>query len=386
MTRTTRMTEMDDIKGILNEQATDAVESQALELTVARLEQVLSKDVSYRPAFKAELRNRLLTQARPKQVPWYGRVSIWGSGLGLVAAVAVLVVGLPLLQGGMVVPFGTMEPPPGITALPPETPEIVDGPQIALVPRLTNQLNLAVPEIPDEILPAAGHEINGDSPDVTQGLRVYTLTARPNEEQFTDLAVRIGVSAMIQPIDRGFQAISEHRTLQMTVDGLVQFEDRSSVAAASEMVVDPAAARLIARRFLDRAALPVPDLQPAVHEERSDSGGFSFTVSYSPRVDRMPIVNGRTMIRVTSQGQVERAEAFVASGHQTTIPYAVIAKEDAIRIATERGGFIKSDQVSDLVLVRTLSDQTVHLQPYWRIFGQTGTGVKIARYVPALIR
>jgi len=380
VTRPTRTSDMDDIKGILSEHTHEAGELRALSRTAERLEKVLGQEVPYRAEFKAQLRQQLVAMARPAGEPWYRRVSVWGSGLGLVAAAAVLVIGLQLLQGGPV-------EPPGMTALPPNAPEIVDRPRIALLPRLTNQLNLTTPQIPDEVVRPTSPEADPSNVvNAEQGLRVYTLTARPNEEQFTDLAVRLGVSAMIQRVDRGFQAFDDRRKLQMTMDGMVQFEDLVPPQTEAAPVVNAIEARAIARRFLDRAALPVLDLQPAVHEERTAQGLASFTVSYAPRVDQMPVINGRTLIRVSSQGHVDRAEAFVASGHQTTIPYAVISKEDAILAAKERGDFVPSANVSDLVLVRTVGDQAVYLQPYWRIFGQSSSGVQVARYVPALVR
>lgn len=100
MTRPTRTTDMDDIKGILDEHVQEAGELHALGQMAERLEQVLVKEVPYRPEFKAQLRKRLVTAARPKALPWYRRGSVWGTGLGVAAAAAVLVIGLQFLQGG----------------------------------------------------------------------------------------------------------------------------------------------------------------------------------------------------------------------------------------------------------------------------------------------
>ncbi|MEW8977031.1 MAG: hypothetical protein AB2385_01390 [Symbiobacterium sp.] len=368
-----------DVTELIAERAADPAERMALEATAARVARALERPVPYRPEFRAELRSDLLQAARRLRRPWYRRMTVLGPSVAAAAAVAALALGLHLWQApsvpapeqivqqtprpeapglGLEAPeTGDTAPPsqePYLVALPSDLPtaDLADEPQSALTPAL--------------MAPVAAAP--------TEGVQLKRLTARPSEADFRAMARRLGFRGQSRRTAQGWVVAEDDRTLSMTTDGTVRYEDLSE--SPDGPPVSEQAAGQAARRFLDQALLPVHS-QPDI---RTDADGY--TVVYTEHVDGRPVVNARTEIGVDLSGTVVRATAYVASGVTTHATYTdYVTEQEALSLAEERGG---SFQRGDLVWVRSVAEETVYLQPVWRVLGTDAEGTPVARYVPAL--
>lgn len=368
------MTKAQEIRDLIAEQSSSTGERKAIEAAADRLEQTLAQDVPYRPEFKAQLRRRLMNEARRNLTPWYRRPAVWGSTMGVAAAAAILAVGLQFMQ---IAPTpgpndGSTPPsPPGTTV-----PGDVGHGGAQVIPRVVSDLNLPAPALGDELLSSA---LPGPEPmngvDWRAGLSVYLVSMQPNADQFDRIAQGLGFTQRPQVTNLGYHVAEGTRTLQLTSLGEVTYTDTASAGGAP---ADEAGALAAARRFLERAVLPIPS-QPEVRQGEQQE----LVVSYMPRINGRPIVNERTVIRVAAGNQVARAIAYVQARRDTVKSYEALSPEQAVTRAQEQGGRFEQ---ADLVYVRTASGEGVYLQPYWRVFGTNQSGARVARYVPALVR
>ncbi|WP_374712072.1 hypothetical protein [Symbiobacterium terraclitae] len=372
-----------DITELIAEQAADRAERLALEATARRLARGLERPVPYRPEFREALRRDLLLAARKQQRSWYRRPAFMGSGIAVAAAVAALALGLSLWQP----PAGIQQPGTGLVAEPQPAPPAGDPASTGVQPSENGPPTSYLVSLPAD-LPAVtladerGAAVTAalEAPVASApagGLQLMRLTARPGEAEFRAMAGRLGFRGESRRTEQGWAISEGERTLTMTTDGTVQYADASPVQAAGPRVEAQAAGQA-ARRFLDQALLPVYS-QPDI-----TAGADGYTVVYTERVEGRPVVNARTEIGVNFSGTVVRAKAYVASGVTTHATYTdYISEREALALAEERGG---SFQRADLVWVRSVGEETVYLQPVWRLFGTDAEGAPVARYVPALKR
>jgi hypothetical protein len=371
------MTKAQDVRELIAEQSAGPAARRQLESVAALLETTLSRDVPYRPAFKAELRRQLLSEARRRLMPWYRRPAVWGSAVAMVATVALVAAGLRFWQSGTG-PSPVQSPP--VTQGPVVDPHRPSGGGEGQ-PHLVNYLNLPVEALADEPLAAGqGPEPQGR---VQPGaaLTVYLVTpGRGDLSLFRRVADGLGLQGEPQALNGGFQLVAGNRRLWMGPDGQVVFTDAGPFREGTP--VDESGVRSVAQHFLEKAALPVPSLDPVVTETRVEDRRI-FAVTYTPRAGGRPIVNARTVVEVDDRGHVRQARAWPQTTLEEKGAYAAVAWEEAVRQATARGGSFKD---ADLVYVRTRSGEAVFLQPYWRVYGVDGQGRPVVRYVPALVR
>lgn len=368
------MTKAREIKEIIAEQANSPGEQRALEHLAERLDETLARDVPYRPEFKAELRHRLMAQARRTASPWYKRPAVWGSSMALAAAAAVFAVGLQLWEGGAApTPAPSTQPAPSAQ---------VDTQTPKFTRRLTGSVNLPVLSLPDDVIPADQYSPTPVG-DLSAGAPLVRLTGRPDERQVLDISRRLGIEGTVSRGGDGVMRVSRGpRSLELTPDGRVDYRDASPAAQGQPVGLE--GARVAARSFLERAELPVPDLAPAVSEGPTEGLSHAFTVTFTQKVDGRPVVNARTVVRVTDGGAVAAAQAYVQAGQVTEGTYEVLPRAEAVKAAS--GGATGAVEAADLVWVRTASGEAVYLQPYWRVFGTESGGKRSVRYVPALVR
>jgi len=369
------MSKARDIRELVAEQSSSTAERRALEAVADALEESLAEDVPYRRQFKADLRRKVMAQARKRiSPPWYRRTATWGITAGVAAAAAILVVGLNLWQ---TTPgrLGS-QPPANVEPGPP-------GPPLDVNPVHTAQQPSTLPGVilADQLLAPGqpGPESLVDV-DVTKGLRVYAAKASSDEATFTRMAQGLGFTAQPRKLTEGYSVDEGARSLKLMPDGRVTYTDFSLPVPAEAVDADGALAT--ARRFLEQAGLPIPSLDPNVADERTD-GRRQFVVSYTPRQDRRPIINGRTVVRVSEHGSVSAAEAFTHTVYDSSWVYKVSAPSDAVK-AAEKQGSGRFDSV-DLVYVRSGDSQGVlYLQPFWRVFGTHSAGQRMVRFIPAV--
>jgi hypothetical protein len=372
------MTRADDVRELIQEQSSGPDERRTMQAVTGRLEGTLSEDVPYRPEFKADLRRRLMTEARRELTPWYRRPAVWGTSMAAAAAVAVLAVGMQLWQGGQP---GTNQP------LPP-TPQVTKQVQpsgtkgVGVDPHLVNRSPLPVLELQPEALPAGspGPESIAGLETVTR-LNAYRVTSQADQGLFVRMAQGLGFATQGQAEGGGFRVTQGTRNLTMTADGHIAFRDTAPAPAAGTEPVDAAGAQSEARSFLDQAALPVPS-QPVVLEGLVD-GKQVYAVAFTPRIENRPVVNGQTVVQVSIQGRVTQADAYLQAAPEAQGPYDVVGPAEALAGVQKLGDGTWNGV--DLVYARTPAQQAVFLQPYWRVYGATPQGVRMVRYVPALI-
>lgn len=375
------MTKAHDIKELLGEHDLDTGQRRVLESLADKLEDAMTAPVPARPEFRAELRMQLLAQARRTLTPWYRRPAVWGSTMGMAAAVAVLAVGLQFYkpdvnQGGI----------PGPT-YPPEVAQqpVIDGGDVnrnhtVHDPHLTSARNLPVVSLQDGPQPEGASPEPVSDAEVAQGLKIYKLTAQPSESVLTAMATSLGMTGQVRQTAGIWHVEQGSRSMVLRRDGSVEYQDRT---AAGTQRIDQAGAQSVATSFLERAALPVPSSHGTVAPLLPSEGRKGFTVTMVPRVDGRPVVNGATIVWVTEQGAVFRAEATIQSGTEPVHEGNAITRAEALAKAEAGGGKFEA---ADLVLARTLHEATVYLQPYWRAYGTNAGGQKVFRYVPALKR
>jgi hypothetical protein len=377
------MTKAHDIDELIAESSSGTAERHALEAAAVTLHESLTRAVPARPEFKARLRQQLVAEARRTLMPWYRRPAVWGTSVSVAAAAAVLAIGLQVYRGG---PHSDMA---GAGPTGPLAPLVTDAPPIPIPDQTfksfyVNQVKVPAIVLPDEVIPPGQVAPAPDSVaglDLSQGLKVFVLGSLPDMAQFTRIASGLGFTQKPQRSGIDFTLTAGRRTINMTADGEVLYIDQSN-GQDPGAVTDAAGAQLVARRFLDTAGLPVPDLQPTVSAV-TEGGQRIFTVSYTPRVEGRPIVNARTVIIVSDRSRVLEADAYVYAREQDPTWHPVISPEAALAEATKRDGGRFGGDV-DLVYVRTVSDQTVYLQPSWRVFGTGDQGARLMRYVPAV--
>lgn len=363
------MTTTRDIRDLIAEEASSSAERKAMEAVAERLGEALSQDVPYRPAFKAELRRKLMAQAR-RQAPtaWYRRPAVWGSASAMAAAVGILAVGLTLWNN----------PPANRDNQPPVTNPATPGPGGTTPnPRPVSTL----PDLPrvalaDETLEpghAGAESLAGVNPSA--GLAVYKLGGKPTAEQFGRMAAGLKFTAQTTNLSDGGWTVSQgSRSLRLTTDGRVSYVDGTPAPAAGTPT-DANGAVVAARQFLLDASLPLEG-EPLV-KEGQPQGKRIFQVTYTRRFEGRPVVNIPTVVMVSDRGAVVEADAYVNFAEVSRVTGEVIPPEDARKKAQERGGTFGE---VDLVYVRTKSnDGDWYMQPYWRAFGSGAV-----RYVAAL--
>lgn len=369
------MTKAQDIRQLIAEQAAEPSERRAMEHVAEGLERSLAKDVPARPEFKAQLRRQLMAQARKNASPWYKRPAVWGSTLGVAAAAAVLAVGLNMFQATAPgqVPGTKTGPTPNVVVDP-------NGPK-SVVPGLTSALkDVTLPVLDDQAIPAGSRPETG-APDVAQGLTPLVLTGSPDQQFLSDMAGRLGFTAQVVKSGDTFRVSQNGRSLSLSADlKLVYGEDLPLEPPPGATAGDAEVARAAARRFLQDAGLPAPDLQPVVAEL---SGRPGYAVTFTPRVEGRPVVNGQTLVVVTA-GRVVQATMYAPTGQSATERIGAVPVADALAEANRRGGSFSG---ADLVWVRSATKSgAVYLLPYWRAFGTNAQGAAVARYVPALTK
>ncbi|HEY3365494.1 MAG TPA: hypothetical protein VGK74_10615 [Symbiobacteriaceae bacterium] len=369
------MTKAQDIREVIQEQSVASGERRALEQVTDLLDETLAVDVPHRPEFKAQLRRQLMAEARRTMAPWYRRPAFMYSSVAVAAAAAVLAVGLNMWPATNPVPTVPGGPTPTLTAEKPST----GNADVRKVGR-EDLPNFALPDqklLPGEPGPAtlAGLNLNG--------VAVYQLSSRPDNAQFSRIAQGMDFSRPPETTANGFRVTEGARTLTMSGEGYVIFEDKAAGSPKDQPVVlDETAVRQAAQAFLVRAALPVPGLEPAIFEGARENFKHIYTVIYTPAVGGLPVVNARTVIRMTDRYRVFSLEAYAQTGEQVSGNYAVTAPTEAIAKARERGGGIFTQ--ADLGYARTPNDQAIYLQPVWRVFGTGSRGERLVRFVPAL--
>jgi hypothetical protein len=373
------MTRADDVRELIREQSDGPEERRAMQTVAGRLEESLAEDVPFRPEFQAELRRRLMAEARRELTPWYKRPAVWGSTVAVAAAAAVLAVGLNLWQAGQPGPTAPTQPSPQVADKTGQ-PGSKGNEGVGVDSHLVSSVPIPAIDVPAEVLPegSPGPESIAGLENATR-LSTYQVTGQADQGLFARMARGLGFAGQGQAVGGGFQASEGTRSLEMSAFGHIRYRD-TAPAATGGAPVDAMAATRAAEAFLQQAALPVPS-QPVVLE-RTDVGGKVYAVQYTPRVENRPVVNARTQIQVNAQGRVTVAEADLLAAPTLSGTYAVISSGEALgRIQQQNGG--TWDGV-DLVYVRTETGQAVFLQPYWRVYGASGQGVRMVRYVPAL--
>lgn len=363
------MTTTRDIRDLIAEETPSGAERKALEAVADRLGEALSQDVPYRTAYRAELRRKLMAQARRQAPPaWYRRPAVWGSAGAMAAAVGILAVGLTLWNN----PTAPQGDQPQVTS--PTTP----GP-IATAPNphpVSTLPDLPRTTLPDEKLEpgqAGAESLAGIT--VSAGLAVYKLGGRPTAEQFGRMAAGLKFTAQTTNLSDGGWTVSQgSRSLRMTTDGRVLYLDSTPVPAAGTPT-DANGAVVAARQFLLDASLPLEG-DPLVQEGRPE-GQRMFKVTYTRRFEGRPVVNIPTVVTVSDRGAVVEADAYVNFAEAGRVTGQVITPEEARQKAQDRGGTFGE---VDLVYVRTQSGGgDWYMQPYWRVFGSG-----LIRYVAAL--
>jgi hypothetical protein len=367
------MTKAQDIREAIAENSVTPGERRALEALADGLEETLSEAVPYRSEFKADLRRRLVAEARRHTArAWYRRPAVWGSTFATAAAAAILVIGLQVVN--------RVDPTPG-----PASPEVAQAPPAQpgsnqpLAIRQVSHISLPVVDLAPDILPA-GHPAPESIAAVADAreMNVYLASGRPDQAQFSRMAQGLGMTAQPRSTGAGFDLAEGARSLRMTPDGHVTYEDRTAVTPGAHPVTAETA-RAAGDSFLRNAALPIPTVSPTLMVNNQGQ----WRVAYTQRVDERPIVNAQTVILISPDGRVSHADAYVQQTYQATGPYAVRTAQDAL--AQARTASDATYDGVDLVYVRTLDKATVYLQPYWRVYGTTGQGARLVRYVPALI-
>jgi len=362
------MTNAEDMKELIAENTSLPSERRALESTAARVEDALSRDVPYRPQFKAELRAQLMAQARRKITPWYARPSVWGSALGVAAAAAVFAIGLQMLR--------TDTPPttnPPVAVAP--TPKVGEPPtaQTELVAQHSRLpvVNLADEELVPDTAPSATAADQSEQ-------KVFTVQVRVDADTVNRLAAALGFQGQAREAGSVFTATLGSKSLQVAMDGHVIYEDQVTEQGTGTQALTEDGARAAAQTFLTRAAVLPVEGAPAVTLRGTD-----FVVTFTPQVEGRPIINGRTTVVLSSRGQIMKADAYVKSTYTLDKSYKAISPSQAVTEAQKQGGGTFTQ--ADLVYVRTPHQEKTFLQPYWRVFGTSAAGKPLARYVPALI-
>ncbi len=374
----TKARDLTDIKDMIQEHAASPVERKALEHVAEGLEDSLGRDAPARPVFKAQLRTRLMAEARKQRTPWYGRPVVVGSSLSLVAAVAVLAIGLQIYRPGA---------PGGRSAQPSGRPDAsgVKSFQVRVVPKLTSRIPLPLVTVPDEAVPP---EVTGPEPlagvDPSLGLKLIQLTGHPDGQLLRDTATRLGLGDQVHTTAVGLAVTQGSQTLALSSDGHVVYTDSAAASAAGTPTEGVEGARIVARRFLTRAALPIADRLPSVSESGFEGIQHVYNVTFTQRVEGRPVVNARAVIRVTDFSGIVRADAYVQAGKEDAGTFEAVPLADAVNQAQDQGGAAFTS--ADLVWVRTVSGGAVYLQPYWRVFGADVQGARRVRYVAALSR
>lgn len=365
-----------DVHEVIGEQANSLEEQRHLEEIAEVLDKALQSDVPYRPEFKEELREHLLVEARRTLLPWYRRPRVWVSSLAVAAAALValgLSSGAPWSQGSA----------PQVAEEDGESSDGVNSYEHSTTPRLTSEMELPVVHLSDEILSDASVEPEPVTDvDPSAGVPVYLIRNGADLDQFQRVAANLGITGKMQQSEDGYWVGSGDKRLTMSADGHIVYADAAPTPLTGE-VMDEADAREAAYRFLNRAALPVPDLQPAVAVQTESEGQQVYQVTYTPRLEGRPVVNGRTVVWMTDRSGVFRAEAYLHAREETIGSGELISPEEAVALAIQAGGG-QFGPAADLVYVRAASDGSVYFEPQWRVFGQDEGGNRVVRYISAL--
>ncbi|MDF2628593.1 MAG: hypothetical protein K0R39_2424 [Symbiobacteriaceae bacterium] len=357
------MTTTRDIRDLIAENVPDGAERKALEAVAERVGGALSQDVPYRTAYRAELRRKLMAQAR-RQAPsaWYRRPAVWGSAGAMAAAVGILAVGLTLWNN----PSTKSRNEPPVTS--PTTPAPGVQPKPHAVSTLPELPRIAVADETLQPGQAGAESLAGVNP--AAGLLVYKLGGKPTAEQFGRMAAGLKFTAPPTGEPDGWAVVQGSRSLRLTSDGRVMYLD-STPAPAAGTPTDANGAAQAARQFLLDASLPLQG------EPRVKEGQHLFEVTYTRRFEGHPVVNIPTVVKVSDRGAVVEADAYVNFAEAARVTGEVITPDEARAKAQERGGTFRD---VDLVYVRTKSNAgDWYMQPYWRLFGSG-----IVRYVAAL--
>lgn len=366
------MNSTQDVHELIGEQAGSPEERRQLSQIAEALDDALQAEVPYRPEFRAALRDQLMAEARRTLLPWYRRPWVWGSSVAVAAAAAVVMLGVWYGQ----------PVPPGASSQVAEH-DGVNSFEHSSTPRLTSDVQMPEVSLPDELVtdPYIQPEPTANL-DLSAGAPVYVLRSAADLDQLERVAANLGLTGTPQQVQGGYWLGAGDKGLTLLADGRIVYVDNAA-ASATGSVIDADGAREAAYRFLNRAALPVPDLQPVVSTQPDEHGGQVFQVTYTPRLEGRPVVNGRTVVWLTDRSRVFRAEAYVYAREETIGSSPLISAEEAVNRAKSRGGGQFGPE-ADLVYVRTAADGAVYFQPQWRVFGQDSAGNRVVRYIPAM--
>lgn len=345
----------------------EGVDPRTFAGVAASLQAELERPVPMRPAFKADLRARLMAEAAGRRpARWFQRPALW-STVGGAAAVAVLVVGLRVFNGVPTTPVGEGLTPEVTAPNPAPTPStpihLVDNTQLPLV------------QVPDE--PQSEPPLSIAGLESAKQLPTYILTGSVDANLVKGIAERLAFPAPDPLATAGAYRVTDgERLLQVSRTGAFRYEDRRAQAGPALSVTESEAVQA-ATQFLQSAALPVVDLNPKVSPEAE-----AYQVTYQDRHEGRLVIGGATHVWVGRGGSVHRVESFTPSGEELKGSYEAISYSDAIALAEAKGGTFTR---GDLVWVRTPVGEMVYLQPYWRLYGETSAEA-IVRYVPALKR
>jgi hypothetical protein len=372
------MTKSRELEELIAEQAKSRAEQRALIETVDTLKRTLERPVPHRPEFKAQLRERLMAAAKAASpMPWYRRSAVWGPAVGLVAAVAVLAVGLQVYR----------QHPGGQTAssspIVPSVAQPVNPHSVPITVSRTHLPMVALNDAPADDLAPEG------APNVAGGLAYYQLTVRPDRQTLVTLAQKLKLPepGPGDPASGELRVTEGARLLFLQSDGEVVYGDKAPDSAADTALpqIEAQGAVDVALHTLHALDLPVPTLDPTVKEVAIGAVPHAFVVAYTPRVEGRPIVNAVTQVVVTDRGRVTQLAAYLPTNQELKRPSEALTVDQALQQAQAHGG-ASSFTTADLVYARTVDGTAIYLQPYWRVFGQSDSGSRIVRYVPALVR
>jgi len=361
-----------DVHELIGEQAEGPEERVQLSQIADVLDEALQAEVPYRPEFRAALRDQLMAEARRTLLPWYRRPMVWGSSVAVAAAAAVVMLGL----------WYGRPAPPGVPSQVANR-DGVSSFEHSTTPRLTSDVKIPQVRLPDELVTdqrIQPEPVTGLDPSL--GVPVYLVKNAADLDQFQRVASNLGLTGTPQQVQGGYWIGTAEKGLTMSADGRIVYVD-AAAASSSGSVIDADGAREAAHRFLNRAALPVPDLQPVVSTQPGEQGGQVFQVTYTPRLDGRPVVNGRTVVWLTDRSRVFRAEAYAYAREETIGSSSLITAEEAVSLARNQGGG-QFGPDADLVYVRAAADGVVYFQPQWRVFGWDSAGNRVVRYIPAM--
>jgi hypothetical protein len=391
-----------DVRSAIWEQARSEQERRELEEIVRALDG-LGEQIPYRPEFRAQLRQRLLREAR-RMRPWYRRKGLWTAATAVAAGIGAVVL-FQAFDGG-----GTQRQPvqvPLAAQQAPAAPDPVQPTQVIAVTEfrpsqgqlVAAQYVLGRADLPDEWV-GEGRKAGAwtakislqidpsmSLPPVGTTESVYViLQVPPRPESLALRAERMGFRSGVAGSFGDLLTVAEgHRRLELHPDGRLVYEAGADGAAVPAS--DEAGATGAARRWLEEAGIAAPAGEPLVSRENG-----AWQVTFVPVFrNGFPAVTEAIRVWVVPTGHVVRATATTGQLEERgELP--VITAEQAIQLLEGRplegleGDAALTLTQMELVYARPttlLPGAPLFLQPYWRATLQAGE-TTIRRYVPAI--